>query len=311
MGQVSQQGMLQQARLPKRQPTQLVENRICFAGPHAELSIYDTFEQANKVSLQADSLLFCGMVSGAKVMHTQHQQDVPFLPHESFILAPKEEVFIDFPEATLDNPTTCLTIEISEERIAQICDRMNDVLTPSPFKDHQQFNPNRPLHTLHTQATQQVLNRLVSDFVQNDPDRDLLVDFGVSELVTRILRHHGRDTLLHFVKTQPDASGLTMTLHWIEQNLSTPLDVEHLSRMACMSRSRFYQEFKRHLGCTPAEYQHQRRMTRALQLLKEKRSVTEVSFELGYQSLSHFSRRFHQHFGVTPRQIASQNTLSN
>lgn len=289
-----------------RRPSQLVENRICFAGPHAELSIYDTYEQAQKVSLKSDSLLYCGMVKGAKVMHTQYQKNIPFLPHESFILAPKEEVFIDFPEATLEAPTTCLTVEISQERVAQICDRMNDINAQSSAIDLPALDPNTPLHALHTQGTQQLLNRLVSDFVQNDPDRDLLVDFGVSELVTRILRHHGRDTLLHLVNTMPDSNALTAALSYIESNLAQPLNIDHLSRLACMSRSRFYQEFKRHLACTPNEYQHQRRMAIALEKLKQRQSVTQVSMELGYQSLSHFSRRFHQHFGLSPRQIQSK-----
>ncbi|MEL0637774.1 MULTISPECIES: AraC family transcriptional regulator [Marinomonas] len=288
----------------KRTPTKLIENRVCFAGPHAELSIYDTYEQAQKVSLKASSLLYCGMVKGAKVMHTKTRENISFLPHESFILSPDEEVFIDFPEAQLDLPTTCLTIEISKERVAQICDRMNDIMSSSPIPTKIPLDPNQPLHTLHTQATQQLLDRLTSDFVQNDPDRDLLVDFGVSELVTRILRHHGRDALLHFTQHNPDANGLTCVLHWIEQNLALPLDITELSKKACMSRSRFYDAFKRQLNCTPAEYQHQRRMSRAYQRLQEHVSVTEVSYELGYQSLSHFSRRFHQHFGVTPRAIA-------
>lgn len=286
-----------------RQPTELVENRVCFAGPHSELSIYDTYEQANKVSLKSDALLYCGMVTGAKVMHTRHEQNIAFLPHESFILAPKEEVFIDFPEAQIDRPTTCLTVEISQERIAQICDRMNDINNVDGLSP---IDPNKPLHTLHTQGTQQVLDRLVSDFVQNDPDRDLLVDFGVSELVTRILRHHGREAFLQFTKTIPDANGLTNALSFIEANLTHPLDIDYLSKLACMSRSRFYQAFKRHLGCTPNEYQHQRRMNMALSYLKQRRSVTEVSIELGYQSLSHFSRRFHQHFGLSPRQVQNQ-----
>lgn len=287
----------------KRAPIQLVENRVCFAGPHSELSIYDTYEQAQKVSLKADSLLYCGMVTGAKVMHTKHRDNIPFLPHESFILAPKEEVFIDFPEAQFHTPTTCLTIAISQERVAQICDRMNDIMIES-LPSGAVLDPNQHLHTLHTQATQQVIDRLTSDFLRNDPDRDLLVDFGVSELVTRILRHHGRDALLRFTQHSPDANGLTCVMQWIEHNLAQPLDICQLAKMACMSRSRFFESFKRQLGCTPVEYQHQRRMSRAYQRLQEKCSVTEVSYELGYLSLSHFSRRFHQHFGMSPRQVA-------
>lgn len=293
----------------KRSPVQLVENRVCFAGPHSELSIYDTYEQANRVSLKADSLLYCGMVTGAKVMHTKDQNNIPFLPHESFILAPDEEVFIDFPEAELTKPTTCLTIAISNEKVAQICDRMNDVMHAS-LPSSQPIDPNQHLHTIHTQATQQVLDRLASDYVQNDPDRDLLVDFGVSELITRILRHHGREALLQFTQNAPDTNGITHVIHWIENNLSLPLDTCQLAKMACMSRSRFYDCFKRQLGCTPLEYQHQRRMSKAYQRLKENGSVTQVSYELGYLSLSHFSRRFHQHFGVTPRQVAQAKLIN-
>ena len=134
----------------KRAPIQLVENRVCFAGPHSELSIYDTYEQAQKVSLKADSLLYCGMVTGAKVMHTKHRDNIPFLPHESFILAPKEEVFIDFPEAQFHNPTTCLTIAISQERVAQICDRMNDIMIES-LPSGAVLDPNQHSHLAHRQ----------------------------------------------------------------------------------------------------------------------------------------------------------------
>jgi AraC-like DNA-binding protein len=284
---------------------QLVENRVFFAGPHSELSIYDTYEQAQKVSLKADSLLYCGMVTGAKVMHSKQGGSTPFLPHESFVLAPQEEVFIDFPEAERNQPTTCLTIAISQERVNQICDRMNDVMAKSSSL-HLELEANQHLHTIHTQATQQVLDRLTSDFIQNDPDRDLLVDFGVNELVTRILRHHGRNAFLQLSHHAPDSHGLTCVIHWIEENLAQPLDTYFLAKMACMSRSRFYESFKNQLGCTPVEYQHQRRMNQAYLALQKKCSVTKVSYELGYQSLSHFSRRFHQHFGISPRQ-ATQN----
>ena len=53
----------------KQMPKVLVENKISFAGPESELSIYDTYEQAERVKLKSDQLLFCAMVSGKKVMH--------------------------------------------------------------------------------------------------------------------------------------------------------------------------------------------------------------------------------------------------
>lgn len=45
-------------------PKVLVENKVTFAGPESELSIYDTYEQAERVQLKSDQLLFCAMVTG-------------------------------------------------------------------------------------------------------------------------------------------------------------------------------------------------------------------------------------------------------
>jgi len=50
-------------------PQQLVENRTVFASHGAELSIYDTFASAEKVRLDAEEILYCGMISGKKVLH--------------------------------------------------------------------------------------------------------------------------------------------------------------------------------------------------------------------------------------------------
>ncbi|WP_456448710.1 AraC family transcriptional regulator N-terminal domain-containing protein, partial [Thiolapillus sp.] len=102
-----------------RVPRKLIENKVSFAGDSSEVSIYDTYEAASRVRLDADELLFCGMITGRKIMH--HPDDGPdapgtvFLPHESFVVAPGEAVEIDFPDACLEAPTTCLTVEISRE----------------------------------------------------------------------------------------------------------------------------------------------------------------------------------------------------
>ena len=50
-------------------------------------------------------------------MHSSYRSpEQTFLPHESFIMAPGERVEIDFPDATIGSPTSCLTIEIAKEK---------------------------------------------------------------------------------------------------------------------------------------------------------------------------------------------------
>ncbi|MDQ7048872.1 MAG: AraC family transcriptional regulator N-terminal domain-containing protein [Enterobacterales bacterium] len=49
-------------------------------------------------------------------MHSDGENIHQIFPHESFVMAPNQEIEIDFPEAKLDIPTTCLAIEISTSK---------------------------------------------------------------------------------------------------------------------------------------------------------------------------------------------------
>ena len=61
----------------------LIENKVTFAADSSELSIYDTYQSAQKVALHSNELLFCAMLSGKKVMHVERSQyHKVFLPHE-------------------------------------------------------------------------------------------------------------------------------------------------------------------------------------------------------------------------------------
>lgn len=286
-----------------RKPKTLVENRVGFAGPHSELSIYDTYEQANRVGLKADQLLYCGMMSGRKVMHTVNDRDqaVEFLPHESFVMAPGEMVEIDFPNARDEQPTTCLTVEISREKVSSVSNKLIDLSLFKDAIDAWGYGA-RCIHVHHTTATQQLLSRLVTLFTENEPDRDAMIDLGISELVIRLLRHQTRDFLLAYSLGQPDTNGLTAALEYISKQLAQPLDIDQLSKLSCMSRSRLYAEFKRQLGCSPGELQQQLRLKEAAKLIESGKIITQVCYELGFSNPSHFSRRFSQFFGCSPKE---------
>jgi AraC-like DNA-binding protein len=292
-------------------PRKLVENRVSFAGPHAELSIYDTYKAEEKVELHSNELLYCGMIHGKKIIRGHHglgaknDYEIEFLTHESFVIAPSTTIEIDFPEATMDAPTRCLTIEIEADRIMRIAKTLHqsDGYSLDRFDCH--GDQSSVFHAAHTEGTQLLLERLFRSFTQSDPDRDLAIDFGVSELVMRMLRHQGREFLLSNSRQDPEQNGIQASLALIEKQLSQPLDIDQLCKSACMSRSRFYCEFKKKIGCTPAELQQQLRLRKAAERLADGESVTQVCFDLGYANLSHFSRRFQKQFGKSPSHYLS------
>ena len=295
---------------PSRKPRQLIENRISYAGPNAELSVYDTYLPAREVSLSAGELLYCGMITGRKILHGDDNFTAEFLPQESFVMAPGQTIEIDFPEASLQQPTSCLTIEISRQRVDQVCSHLNQQAPLHRDYDDWHYRADNVIHTHHSIATQLLLERLVTTFTEEPQDRDLLIDLGISELVIRMLRQQTRTFLLNACQQCPDQNGLSAVLHDIQHNLHLTLDIDQLCKTACMSRSRFFTTFKQHLGCTPVEFQQQLRMQKAREKLRAGESVTRVCFDLGYRNLSHFSRRFQRHYGVSPRQYQLQAVTS-
>lgn len=292
------------SRREKRQL--LIENKISFQGPNSELSIYDTYRSADRVGLGAEQLLYCGMVTGRKIMHNvslpeNKEQSVSFLPNESYVMSPGQFVEIDFPEASEEQPTTCLTIEIPKQRIESISEKMRDLTTLDSLEHDWQYQP-EVIHAHHNTATQQLLEKMVILFTQNHQDKEIMIDLSVSELITRLLRQQGRALLLNYSENNPDASGLTMAINTLEQKMAQPLDLDLLCRQACMSRSKFFIEFKKQLGCSPSEYLQQKRLKVAAEKLRQGKVVSQVCYDVGFNNLSHFSRRFSAFFNCSPSQ---------
>ncbi|MFW5450194.1 MAG: helix-turn-helix domain-containing protein [Methylophagaceae bacterium] len=286
----------------------LVENKLTFSGPDSELSIYDTYRAASRIGLDAPQLMYCGMVKGKKIMHQGYQDDDQgqlFLPHESYVMPPGGYVEIDFPEANEQQPTTCLTIELPKDRIEMISERMRDLTSLQQIKHDWEYQP-QIIHTHHTTDTQQLLEKLVSLFTHNHPDKKMMMDLGVSELIIRLLRQQGREVLLSFSRQAPDANGITAVIHYLENNIALPLDIEQLCRCACMSRSKLYIEFKKQLACSPSEYLQQQRLKLAAKMLQNGKTITQACYDVGFNDLSHFSRRFTQFFNSSPSQYRSK-----
>ena len=87
-------------------------------------------------------------------------------------------------------------------------------------------------------------------------------------------------------------------------------DIEHLSKLSCMSRTKFFNEFKQVIGSSPRHFLFQLRLKKAAELLKKDHSVTEACFATGYLNTSHFSRSFKKHFGMNPTEYKTRHCLS-
>ena len=80
-----------------------------------------------------------------------------------------------------------------------------------------------------------------------------------------------------------------------------PLGVDDMARAAGLSRAHFSREFRRAFGESPHAYLLTRRLERAAALLRTTdRSVADICFSVGLQSVGSFTTSFTRTYGMSP-----------
>jgi transcriptional regulator GlxA family with amidase domain len=80
-----------------------------------------------------------------------------------------------------------------------------------------------------------------------------------------------------------------------------PLDVSNMARAAGLSKAHFSREFRSAFGDSPHAYLLTRRLERAASLLRTTdRSVADVCFSVGLQSVGSFTTSFSRTYGLSP-----------
>lgn len=91
-------------------------------------------------------------------------------------------------------------------------------------------------------------------------------------------------------------------VRWIfERATEGRVDQEDLLREIRMTKSTFSRQFPKHSGRTLVEFVNEVRLQHARrQLVETGKSIAEIAFASGYESLSHFNRKFLASSGKTP-----------
>lgn len=90
----------------------------------------------------------------------------------------------------------------------------------------------------------------------------------------------------------------------IHRNLNRPLSVQALAKELGVSRSHLIRQFKRGTRMTPLRYLNQARVDKAKELLQYTTfNVSEVSAQVGFKSIFHFSKVFRQISGRNPSEF--------
>ena len=279
----------------------LVENQTSYTLNSAEMHIFETHQQAQRVLLEFNQPVLASMIEGKKIMHLNEKNPFDFLPGESLVLPASELMCIDFPEAKMDNPTRCLAMTISEEKIRETVTFLNENVTRA--EDNEWKFTDYNFHFTNDIAIHQIIQRLIFLFTENHPSKDIFADFMLRELVIRVLQTEAQRIYTEQALELSSSNRLAFIINYIRENLDQSLSIGELSDKVHMSESNFHRVFKNELGISPIDFINNERIKLATSLLHNpNKKIKEVYMECGFNSLSYFVRLFKRKKQASPKE---------
>lgn len=203
-------------------------------------------------------------------------------------------------EASRERPYIGLSIELDVGILREVMDELEEA--PSPINDQAIGVFTSPLEgelaatvfRLVKMLDQPGAARVLRPGIMRELSYWLLIGPYGSEICKLVLPH----THLHKIAD---------TIVHLRANFSKPIRIEELAASARMGLSSFHHHFKAVTSMTPLQYQKQLRLLEARRLIAaEETSVSHAAFNVGYESVSQFSREYTRMFGIAPKRDAQE-----
>jgi len=286
-----------------RKLTSLIENKTVYTAEYSELSIFETYQSTDEVKLTFNFPAVISMLTGKKIMHFNNFPSFDFVPGESIVVPARKQLVIDFPDANMNNPTQCTVLTIDPNKISHITDKFNFQVS----MDNQSYGlaiDLNPSYLVNQSEINLLIQRLVHTFTNNVQQKDLILDLMIQELIVRLLQTHAKHLLLTDFSPSFSDSRIGTAVKYIKNHLTEKnITVESLAKLACMSTSHFYKQFKNTLGVSPVDFINSERIKFSKKLLAENKNdlkVSDVAFLSGFNSVSYFTRQFKKHELISP-----------
>lgn len=142
------------------------------------------------------------------------------------------------------------------------------------------------------------------------------------ELLAYLLPLKFRELLLHILHEDKTAAvkQLLVSLfaerkvaleQLMEQHWQKNLSLEEWAMLSGRSLSTFKRDFALCFGTTPNQWLQQKKLEHALFLLQHSdKTIAEIAYEIGFESVSHFIKIFRKKYGYTPNQSRTETAIN-
>ena len=194
----------------------------------------------------------------------------------------------------IEGPCLGATLTLEPMRLAELLREMPSVDGGRPV-------PAKALavNALGSELTEALLRLLrLLDRPEHIP---VLAPLAEREVLYHLLLGPQGETLRQLARPASRLSQIGRAIELIRRKYDQTLRVEELARVAAMSAPSFHRHFRAVTAMSPLQFQKRIRLQEARRLLlSQDVDAARVSFDVGYESASQFSREYRRLFGEPP-----------
>lgn len=257
--------------------------------PLSGLILYGAEDCADKLTyLQNAGIYFC--LQGQKILRIE-ETEILINAGEMLVYTTNLPITTKITQASADKPYLALSLALNEPIIERLINQMPEPPTTPPAKT-------APIST----ALLATLERLI-DLLNSLNDQVILYPLIQTEIYYYLLKSELGGTLYRLIHRNTTSTAIFQAVQRLQQHFDQAISMEQLASQVGMSSANFYRRFKEITGYSPLQYQKNIRLLEARKRINlGQQSITTVAYEVGYQSLSQFSREFKHYFGHSPKE---------
>jgi len=235
----------------------------------------------------------CLIVQGSKEVWLGDQK-VAVGPGESLVVSHEVPVISRITAATPQEPYLAMIVVLDVSLLRSLYDEVGDAAPATA-----------PANSLAACPADPTLFDCLSRYLglADDPvEAKVMTPLLRKELHFRLLMAPNGSMLRNLLLHDSHASAVTRAITKIRRDFRSSLKIPELAREIGMSPSSFHKHFKDITSTTPLQFQKELRLLEARKLLSTGGlSVSDVAYEVGYESPNQFSREYSRKFGASPR----------
>lgn len=240
-------------------------------------------------------LAFCITLQGLNIIQIADKV-MPHGPGEYFIST------FDFPvtgfveNATPEKPFLVFILELKPQEVLKVIQE-SDI--PLKIKNNEAV---RGVYVNQLTPELEDASTRLARLLDSPQDINMMAPMITKEIIYRLLQEPQGYILAAMASEGSSNNKVSAAISYIMDHYTESFKVDELAQVMNMSSSTFHRYFKEVTAMSPLQFQKQLRLQKARELLRESNGVTEVAYQIGYESSSQFSREYSRMFGASPRE---------